>query len=228
MSTAKLQFTVNGVNTTNPFLYLACYDSKKNYYSSNFYSTSLDSRSNSANLTVENKCYILGVYVDYHNAPYNYYAITPMYVSDVSKLPTGSIEISTKSMAGDITTTYDLSSVSNNALTIGLIKDISTYVSPISGDSDNASKSSDAITCINGGNVIIGDAAITKITRPNGAYYYNHNICVSSPVIAAYKSNYLPGTSMIVILIILLLVIVIIAIVAFVGYKMYKKHKGKV
>ena len=219
MTDAKLQFQVSNDTNTNPFLYLACYDKKGNYYSSNFYNASTQSRGSSANLTVNNKCRIIGVYVDYGKSPYTYYSITPMYVSDISTLLPGIINISTVPMMGDITTSYNLSSLTVHNLALGLTKDISGFVTPITGNADDATKSDQADACTTAGDVIIGDAAVTTITRTNGAYYYRHNICVSNSVVSMYKSTYIPPSYGWVIILIVLLVLVILGVGGFVLYK---------
>jgi len=227
MSTSyKVQFLIKDVNSLNPFLYLACYDKKGNYYSSNYYNNQdTATRGSSANLTVENGCQILGVYVDYGVTPSVFYATTPMYVSNVSTLPMNIINLSTVSAPGDYTTTVDISSLTSGSVSLGLIKDVTTYVSPITANTSNVTQSDQADACISAGNVIIGDAAVTAITRTNGGYYTYHNICVSKSVIQAYKSTFSSGMSLIWILV-LILIIVIIGVVAFVGYKVWKHHKA--
>ena len=223
-TTYKVQFIINA-DAKNPFLYLACYDKKGNYYSSNYYnSTDTSSRGAAANLTVENGCKILGVYVDNGASPAVYYAVTPIYVSDVTKLPNDTISISIKSTPDDYTTITDLSTLATSTMALGLIKDISTLVTPIEANSDDPTKSDQADKCTSNGDVIIGDAAVTAITRTNGGYYHNHNICVSNSVIQAYKSNYLSSNIWMILLVILIIVAVVVIFI--VVYKLVKKHKA--
>lgn len=222
-TTYNVQFIINA-DAKKPFLYLACYDKKGNYYSSNYYNNNdTSSRGAAANLTVENGCKILGVYVDNNVSPAVYYAVTPMYVSDATKLPNDVISVSIKSTPDNFTTITDLSKLTTTSMALGLIKDISTLVTPIEGNSDDPTKSDQADTCISAGDVIIGDAAVTVITRTNGGYYHNHNICVSNSVIQAYKSNYI--TSSIWAILLVILIIIAIAIVMISAYELVKKHK---
>ena len=214
MSTAHIQFVLAQKPVgSKPFLYLACYDSKGNYYSSNYYNTTPRDPS-SGNLTVTNGCYIYGIYADQNRGVF--YTITPMYVSTVDILPVGVINVLVTETIGDNVTTYDLSSVSTSTVMLGLTFDVTGKVTTINN-------SDDATSC--GSNVIIGDAAVTMVTRTNGAYYTNHNICVSSSIMTKYMSYYGRSVNWLLVIVIILILLVSLSTAIYFIYHGYKKHK---
>lgn len=155
--------------TQQEYVYAGVYTSDNKLLSSNYFNDVTTRTDNY--LTLQNGVNIIFFYYD--SVASLFYVTNIVKVSDISKLPTTNIilNVNTSNILTSANAVIDLSTAVNNVLNLGVYsKTVNSYVSLLSDDDTIASN------CLNDGNVIFGDAAMSS--SPNTTYYSSHNICV--------------------------------------------------
>lgn len=225
-ATALVNFTTPDTNT---YLYCGCYDNNYNLYSSNYFVYDNSERSSGSNLAVQTGYVIIMILGDYKQTPPTFQALQLVKVPDISTLASTSGNIPIQVVPVDLTN--NTTSVvtlpvagSTNVLSLGIMKDVTKMVNSITYDSSSdVTVSTAATTCINSGNTILGDAAVTIYPRTDGAYYAKHNICVDASVIKGYKTAYKTMSTLLIIIMVVLFILLVV-VITIIGFKLRDKY----